>query len=561
MLGIAVITVFIVSIWYLNENYSLKIWGDEFGYWSSAAYINGKDWSSVASTNSYYGFGFGILLAPIMAIFGSNSITMLQVALVMEAVMLSSCVIAAYLCVDYFSENIKGIARVIIALVPIVYPSNILFVNTTMAEILLVTLTWWYSYLVLRFIKEKSLGLAISLMVLAIYMYSVHQRTIAVMAITLLIIIWVYRKRLLNSKVFVSIGILVVGLIAVLAFKEVYVNAMYANVSETTYSYNNLSGQTSKIVKIMTTSEGFVKFIYSLIGKFYYITVASCMLVLFGFYDCCRKVIKAIIAKTDFEQIIGIVVICLNFLAAYLIGAIYMSDGFNGRTDILIYGRYMEHTIGPLILLGIIYLYENKITNSIVSMICITGIAAVITEHLIYDKSSNSNIWANCSAIADLFGRGNYVNSEGIYVAFIRSCILLLFLLLGIHLRKYMKNIFVNLVLLGIGITWISTGYEVRNDKVIWWADELFVNQRQVLRHIDENEFGIYSAYIGGFFQFLRVDSKVNYYANMEQIEELNEPMYIITYTEADVANQIREEQDVVFENDMYILWRSNPEG
>ena len=558
LLGVAVLAVFIVSIWYLGENHSLKVWGDEFGYWQSAAFLTGKDWSSVASTNSYYGFGFGILLAPIMLLFGHNATLMMRAALVLEALMLVSCIVAAYLCIRYFNGKIKGAFRVLFAVVPIVYPSNILYVNMTMAEILIVTLIWWYTYLVLRFVKEKKFSLAVIIMIMSVYMYSVHQRTIAVMAISLILIAWIYRKQLWTPKSLVILAVLGVGLVMVLLFKNIYTDTMYSQASDSAYQANNLAGQSSKIVNILTSLDGFWKFLQSVIGKFYYISVASFMLAALGMVKCVQTCWRYFKEKEDWDMMAGMLVIFLNYLAAHLIGAIYMSDGYGYRTDILIYGRYIEHSIGPLVLLGILYLYEECNVKTILATMSVTTLAALLSANTIEYKASNSNIWANCSAIADLFEDRIYYNAEEIYMALFRSCIFLLILYFSLTLRKYFKEWAFGIVLLSICITWISIGYQVRNEKVIPWADELYYQQAEVLSHIDEEEFGLYHSNIGGFFQFLRVDATVKHFNELEDISEISKPMYIITYSKAEDIALIREEEDIVFENEMYVLWRAS---
>lgn len=558
LLGLAMLVVFAASVRYLGENYSLKVWGDEFGYWQSAAYLTGKDWSSIASTNSYYGFGFGILLAPIMLLFGHDSMMMLHAALVLEALLLSSCVAAAYLLIGYFNNQVKGITRILIAVVSVVYPSNILSVNLTMAEILVVTLIWWYTYAVLRFIKEKKLGLAIVIMILSVYMYSVHQRTIAVMAISLALICWVYREKIFTPKLLAVAAVLGGGLLLVFMFKNAYVSSMYAQTSQTHYEANNLAGQSSKIVNILTSMDGFRKFLQSVIGKFYYISVASFMLAVLGIVKCMQTSLRCIREKKDWDRMAGVLVIAANYIAAHMIGAIYMSDGFGYRTDILIYGRYIEHSIGPLIVLGILYLYESESAKTVLATMSLTALAAWLSAGTIEYRASNSNMWSNCSAIADLFEDSRYLNSEELYMALFRSCIFLFVLYFSLALRKHFKNWAFHAVLVCICFTWISIGYQVRNEHVIPWADELYRKQIEVLSYVDENEFGIYHSYVGGFFQFLRVDASVKNYESMEDILEAPGAPYIITYAQAEDIDYIRENQEVIFENDIYTLWRAS---
>ena len=41
---------------------------DEFGYWASAANWIGYDWSGLTALNSYYSFGYSLLLVPVLKI-------------------------------------------------------------------------------------------------------------------------------------------------------------------------------------------------------------------------------------------------------------------------------------------------------------------------------------------------------------------------------------------------------------------------------------------------------------------------------------------------------------
>lgn len=557
LLGVGVLVVFIILARYIPENYSLKVWGDDFGYWQSAAYLTGKDWSSVASTNSYYGFGYGILLAPIMLLFGQDSVLMLQVALLMEAVMLSSCVVAAYKCIGFFNDQVKGITQVIMAIVPMLYPYNVLYVNITMAEVLLVTLIWWYTFFALKFIKEKKIGFAIVIIVFSVYMYAVHQRTIAVMLVSMMLVAWVYREKLTNPKFWIIVATLIGGIIIVLIFKNIYVGAMYHQTDTVQFEANNLAGQGSKIVNILTSMDGFTKFFMSLVGKFFYIIVGTFFFIFFGILKSIQVFWESIKERKVSDRTLGILVICLNFLAAYLISAIYMSGDYSFRTDVLIYGRYTEHSVGPLIIIGMLYLYEYSNAKAVLASIAITTLSTFYTVRNIGYRASHSNLWANCSAIRDLFEGNRYLSNEGFYVALFRGIVFLFLLFLAVRLKKYFKDWGVNFALFCISVMWVSIGYTVRNEYVIPWADELYKKQEEILSYVDTDEFGIYNSYIGGFFQFLRVDAKVANYDDLEEILNLPESTYIITYAEAEDISLIRDQQEIVFENEMYVLWKS----
>ncbi|MDE7251399.1 MAG: hypothetical protein K2O32_00440 [Acetatifactor sp.] len=559
MLGVAMLVVFIAALWHLEDNYSLKIWGDEFGYWQGAAYLAGKDWSSIASTNVYYGYGYGILLFPILFFWGHDPVAMVQISLVVEAVMLVSCVVAAYLCIGYFSERLVGMTKILVATLAVLYPSNILYANMTLSEILLTTLFWWYTYLVLRFINNpsKPMGIAIALILIAVYMYTVHQRTLVVMGITLLLIGWSYQKRPFHIRFLIVVGILVIGLLSVFLFKKAYVASMYAQVEEATYNVNNMAGQTSKIMRIVTSLEGFREFVISLVGKFYYVSVASFYLVVLGLIYCVKTVVHLLKEKGDQNRVMAMLIIFLNFMSIYFVDAIYTLEGYYSRTDMLLYGRYMEYVFGPLIVLGVIWLYEYGSSKVLLALMGLVASAGLMAGKVIPPTASNGSVWIQTSAVADLFQSNQFMYGEGIYVAMFRSSLFVLLLYAATYIRKYIKDVGVMLACVCICCVWISIGYKAWQE-VSPWANELYDRQMEVLSYIDEDRYGLYQSYMDGFFQFLQPDAKIISFKNLEQIASEQEPLYIITYVQAEDADKIKQEEEIIFENKRYFVWRSS---
>ena len=60
---------------------------DEFGYWASAARWAGYDWSDVAGLGSYYSFGYGVLLLPLLKLI-SDGILLYRAAVGMNMVLM-----------------------------------------------------------------------------------------------------------------------------------------------------------------------------------------------------------------------------------------------------------------------------------------------------------------------------------------------------------------------------------------------------------------------------------------------------------------------------------------
>ena len=73
------------------------------------------------------------------------------------------------------------------------------------------------------------------------------------------------------------------------------------------------------------------------------------------------------------------------FCGAIGISAIFMLHG--NRQDTLIYGRYTEYVIGPVLLIGFLFLWEHKVSKKVFAL---TNIGFVVTSVLVYIKLRNT---------------------------------------------------------------------------------------------------------------------------------------------------------------------------
>ena len=105
ILAIFVVVILTLTIKYIEENLCISVIGDEFGYWSAAAFITDKPWHSLVSTNSYYGWGYGVILSPILYILSQEPVVMYQTAIVVNGIMLCFILMVSYKCVLRFSDK------------------------------------------------------------------------------------------------------------------------------------------------------------------------------------------------------------------------------------------------------------------------------------------------------------------------------------------------------------------------------------------------------------------------------------------------------------------------
>ena len=385
------VVLFLVAIWGIENFNQLLLYDDEFGYWMASAYLTGTDWTSVGSGIPYYSYGYGFLvLTPIRLLF-SNPSTMYQAAIVVNALLLvASYWIARNVTKQLFADVNWALVDVV-CFVVMLYPSNIVFSHIAWAECTLVFVFWVFVWLSLRVIKAPTLYNHIGLACVVMGLYVVHQRTLAVAIATVMVMAWCfYVDKSRRKNILVFAGVMVVLMVVHTLIKTDLQNTFYLN--NIKIEKNELEGQTEKIASIFT-GEGFVLFLESVVGKWFYLFSATFMMAWWSaeylFKNAFSHVTDALKnAKSKKKKEINVdttfwyMWVLLAFGGSFMIEAIYMIGG--GRNDMLLYGRYVEHMIGIYFIIGIFaFLRDEKWINKAVSYVFITIICGWICQNVL----------------------------------------------------------------------------------------------------------------------------------------------------------------------------------
>lgn len=78
--------ILLITIFNVSKLQNIYILADEFGYWTAASFFRGYDWSSIATMNPYYSFGYGILLSPLLYL--QNGTLSYQCAIILNGILL-----------------------------------------------------------------------------------------------------------------------------------------------------------------------------------------------------------------------------------------------------------------------------------------------------------------------------------------------------------------------------------------------------------------------------------------------------------------------------------------
>lgn len=444
------VILFFFATYRLSETKQPIVYSDEFGYWANSSFWIGQDWSAAAKSINYYSYGYSLLLLPIQLLARMckwNYAQMFQTAIIMHAFMLViSFFMAKKLCVRYL-QNWSWYVRNFSCFVVLLYPSIIVYSHLTLTEAALAFLFWVYFYVMMCMTDKGSIASYICFAFVSFYMYTVHQRCIAVVIASVVVVMllkqekrsripqaaaffavlcigsivhqcikcklqndfylanipitWaeafysVWNQKTLfiilgamfcllvlyladNGKgriaILISIGVVIIA--CILLAQNIDDLRNIAENADARLATNDFAGQIAKVLGIFTPS-GFLKFLVSIAGKWFYLAAASGLVICFALLDLSKRFVFVVrnYAKIGYRKIrnfsetkeVDVTVTAENiwYFGVFLIwlglfGVCVLFKIDIWRVDSLVYGRYQEAVTGILILYGLYVLFYDK---------------------------------------------------------------------------------------------------------------------------------------------------------------------------------------------------------
>lgn len=518
----------------ISKSYGLVIPADEFGYWSYAARLAGYDWSDIASLSSYYSYGYSLVLSPIFLVF-QDGISSYRAALSVNYALLALCFLM--LCkIEIGAVEKSGIQKggiqkggaLFCAAIAAFYPAWLFYAETTLAEILLVTLYAALCMSLLNYFKtEKKIHMALSAIAM-LYMYFVHMRTIGILisgiaAFAIHTIIKIAAEKPVAKKYAGNAAFLLVLLLCMAAalaagfwVKQYWTDMVYGGASDGLKNANDYAGQVGKLAYICT-GEGFKNLIISVAGKLLYLGLASFGLAYFGIAYAFRQLISR---RSDTGARCFCLFILLSVAAAVMICAI--ATVYPGRVDALAYGRYHEYVMPILMLMGIKALREGgisakKAAAGIIVMIAAEWICTWLVAMSLRENGQTSFFGHMACGISWLYDSGNFDPAAFYWRAYFAGAALtvLFCMLIWWTGKKRRREIFLMLVVaaqIAIGVR-LSTIY-IDSSRLGVFRDTIMADKirelnagkdRDVYYSTDGEDFGNI-----GILQFMMRDTKIN---------------------------------------------------
>lgn len=336
-----------------NLNYPVVL-NDEFGYWGNAVSILGYDWKALIAETPYYAWGYSIWLIPIILIVPFQFWYKAAVGLNVFFLIIAYAVSVKTGEQLFYNVN-KSIIR-ILCLITILYPSNMVYIQVTWSESLLYMLTWMATYLIVKLEKRFTyIGFFTAIGILS-YMYMVHARTIGIIAVAIVCLFFIIIKH--KKKIWHFIfPIFLLGLSYIINSKiknyqiaQVWNNSSISAMNNVGLDKNTIAffwGRLSNDLVFLLESLG-AKLIVLFISTGFTFPIA-CIHIF-------KSAWKAFRTKKFLKQEFIISQIwCLGIIFSMWVICSLQMMYWEERKDVIVYSRYMENAMGPILLIGLIY--------------------------------------------------------------------------------------------------------------------------------------------------------------------------------------------------------------
>lgn len=368
---IGIIVIATVNLWNLRSLYSITIINDEFGYVGIAAQMAGYDWTNLLKTSSYYSYGYSIVLSLLFHL-GFTGAAFFRAAVLFNVVFL----VFAFVITCYFATRIiHSKYDILIALAITLYSCNIFQTRLSWTESILYFLAWLLLFFIYKLTVRFRMQYLLAVILTSMYMYTVHQRCLAIIIASVIMIGIILINGHLNKRDICKVVVAMIFLVLLWMFAGVLKDYIIANwyladsTSESRIAVNDYSDQVTKLVG-MSNPKMLASTLFGLAGKLWAQAVASGMLILIALVTVVWAILRKGILRMQEENIFSVAA-ALMFVGALGIATLFKANILsNSRYYEIIMTRYIDYTAGPMLLLGFkaILGYRNYIKEIVVSI-------------------------------------------------------------------------------------------------------------------------------------------------------------------------------------------------
>lgn len=334
---------------------------DTDGYWLHAATFLGKDWSGVArNMDYYYSWGYSVLLT-IPMLLTDVATRMLKISVIMNAMFCACIVPLAYSIIRKMNQHISHKESLIGAFLVSMYSTYILEAGVSLSECLIYYMCFFIFWCFVNFVNSNKYIWGILLGCSVGYLYIIHNRTIGIVVAFVLTILF-FLKKSKNIKKGLSVVLPFVLSLGLKFYVDYWLRIREA--TENVYTKNTYSAVLNKYSQNNTLFR-FVSIIENVIGEYWYTCIGTFLIGGFGIWYLCRKILsfRKKNQNIEWKKTVLYIYVLLSWFFSVGVSALSLAKSSfvpDGRLDVFIYGRYMECTVGLLMLFGFLYLHELR---------------------------------------------------------------------------------------------------------------------------------------------------------------------------------------------------------
>ena len=347
---------------HIGNAHGVSTLSDEFGYWGTAAIINGYNWTGTLNNFPYFSFIYSLILCPIMAL-PVGATVMFRIALIINALMLVVTFWISCACAKRMYPALPERFCALLCAAITVYSAYIYDSQNTSGEILNVLLFWVLFYVCLRFVETPKVSWAVWMSVLAVLNFAAHMRSLSLLLAAVVVIFITAIGKRTSWKLIPAAGITIgIGLLIFIQTKNLVIQNVYG--AGELAAANDVGAQAQKLSALFDPATIYNVFVMCW-GRLFYLGTASFLLIYIGvvvgavaLYKTVRTKGKATNSNTTIENNgIASLFLLLALLFSIGISSVFVLDPGDSITY-LYYGRYTEYIVGPLIMIGFVSLYR-----------------------------------------------------------------------------------------------------------------------------------------------------------------------------------------------------------
>ncbi len=565
---IVLLSIILVMFYYCNVNWTTALGSmpDEAGYIYNASLALGYDWEEVFSNlSSYYGYGYSVLLIPLLAFCNSGRVFLQSV--VIENIFF---VLLIYFIQVYLMSKLLKDARIeilaIISMLTCLYPYLISQSTQVNCEVFLNLFFWIIACLLYKYIRSEGYLCSVLLGIAIVYICIIHIRAITITGVAILLIFLLGAKKKVPIKQSVIVGLAAVISAALLfSIKRYILNTLGTGMLTPKSSIDNVIDKhfLFERIKWIFNVEYTAGYFLEALSKFFYILSSTVGTFYFGINYCC-KLLRAYWEENKIvcEQSILLLYFLLGFMAQFMACCLIgVGDTFQN----IFYGRYYEYCIGFLMFLGIYYLIKNKISAmSWCCYICVyvlCGLAAIGMENL-YVKGNELKIdTTRLVGISYAISRNGGKTNTEIFCFIMLIIVFVSMFFAGIRVTKKMAGEWILLFLL---LFFFKNGQVVFAER--YEADNRLQSDIEmadyIVENLDDNQeiFFLYDKFRYETFYMRMQVFLYKFPMHLilpEECESIPDNSYVIAYRESDLTDKFSEwGLEYIMDSHIYTLSR-----